>query len=398
MKITEKGVWYDVKGQRYRKRITYENPMTGVKQQKIISATDYIELIKKIDEFRRSIDIDGGDYSRLTVGEYLDSWLEKKKLTKKPKTIQSYANACNNHIKPALGDCLIQRLKKKHVQKFLDGLVTQKLSPSSVASVRRIFRVALNDAYDDEIIDRNPIVRTVVPTVHKKPPVTLEQEEMIRLFKLAYSGDFLPASNTIDSEYIRKQFFVALCVAMGTAMRKGELFGLKWTNFEKNTITIENNLVEVSGRMILGTPKTQDSTRKIVLPDALANLLRAWKQKQAEYAKVLGDVFQNKNNMIFTNSVGNFVNTNNFYKRWWNPLRIAVGLPLLKWHNIRSASCSYMASHDIDRRIVGQIAGHADTRTTEAYYIGTVQSQEQKRLDVMQDWAVHVLCDLDSGQ
>ena len=52
---------------------------------------------------------------------------------------------------------------------------------------------------------------------------------------------------------------------------------------------------------------------------------------------------------------------------------------------------SYFAAHGTDMRTVGHMAGHSDTRTTMAYYIGITTDQERRRLAVAEDWAIKVL-------
>lgn len=384
--------WIDNKKKLHRWRLEYENPLTGKKSVKNLSAHTRIELVQRIDEFRKTLEQDAGEYKGMTLAVWLDSWLATKKVTKKAKTYKNYKGICETHIIPAIGEYLIQRIRKEHVQCMLNK-IAETASPSTVASVKRIIRAAMNAAMDAGIINSNPVIRTETPTVHRQLPVALEQEDMLRLFRLAYTGEFLPpvSPERVGSIYLRHQYYVALCLSMATGMRRGELFGLTWDRVREGVIRVDRALEAVGNGQELSSPKTDASVRYISIPGAITKLLKEWKAEQERYAAMLEGHYNNPLGLMFTNIVGGFVSPTNLYKRWWNPLRSAAGLPNFRWHNLRSACLSYYATHGTDIRTVGRMAGHSDTRTTLAYYIGITSDQERQRLAVAEDWAIKVL-------
>lgn len=386
----EGSFWREGKSYRWRKQ--YIDPLTGKPDTANCSAQTQVELNRKIAEFKKSLEQDTGDFKTLTLNQWLERWLETKKLNKKAKTYRNYEGICRIHIQPVLGEYLIQKIRKEHVQSLFNKL-SKDFAPTTVASVKRIFRIAMNDAMDEGIISTNPVLRTQTPTVRRHLPVALEQSDMLKMFQLAYTGEFLPPlkPQQVSSKYLRHQYFVSLCVSMATAMRKNELFALTWNRVQGNILRVDRSIESDGNKQELSTPKTDSSVRYVAIPNSIATLLTEWKKEQDAYASMLEGHYDNPLGLVFTNSVGNFVSPNNLYKRWWNPLRQAVGLPDFKWHNLRSACLSYFASHGTDMRTVGQLAGHSDVRTTMAYYIGITTSQEQQRLAVAEEWAKAVL-------
>ncbi len=381
--------WKD--GNRYCWKLRYTDTLTGKQKTKTLSDVSKSVLNKKIKDFKNSLKQNDGHFDTLTVAQYLNQWLEMKSAVRKAKTMDNYRGICYTHIIPYMGDYRMQMVRKEHVQKMLN-LKAKTMAPSSVASIKRILRIAMNDAMDEGIIKKNPVLRTETPKIEKKFPVALEKKDMLLLFSLAYTGEFLPkSSHSISSPYLRKQYFVALCMAMATGLRKGELFALSWDKLKNNVLKIDRNIEDVRGIRHLTTPKTDSSIRYVAIPQSLLTLLMKWKRIQNEYAVTLGDYFTNKDNLVFTNTTGGLVSTSNLYNRWWNPLRIASGMPKLKWHNLRSAGLSYFASHGVDMETVSRLAGHSDIRTTMAYYIGITNEQEEKRLAVAEDWAKSVI-------
>ena len=385
------------KNSRFCWKLRYKDSLTGKQRTKTISDISKSALNKKVKEFLNSMEHNNGRYETLTVAQYLSRWLNTKSAVRKPKTMDNYRGICYTHIIPYMGDFRMQMVRKEHVQQMLN-LKAKTLSPSSVASIKRVFRIAMNDAMDEGVIDKNPVLRTETPKIEKKLPVAMEKEDMLLLFSLAHTSEFLPHStHSISSSYLRKEYFVALCIAMATGLRKGELFALSWDKLNENILKVDRNIEEVKGGRYLSSPKTAASVRYVAIPKSLLSLLMEWKKTQNEYAIKLGDYFINSDNLIFTNSTGGLVSSSNLYKRWWNPLRKAAGMPNLKWHHLRSAGLSYFASHGVDMQTVSRLAGHSDIRTTMAFYIGLTNEQELKRLDVAEKWAQTVIPSLSTS-
>jgi integrase len=56
--------------------------------------------------------------SKLTVGAYLDEWLKTTESSRAPKTHRNYAGIINDHVKPALGNVLLQKLNVLDVERY----------------------------------------------------------------------------------------------------------------------------------------------------------------------------------------------------------------------------------------------------------------------------------------
>ena len=381
--------WHE--GKLYRWRWYYTDPLTGKKRTKNLSAPTQAELNKEISVFRRSLEQDSGEYQDMTLQQWLNQWLETKKATKKAKTSIGYEGICRNHIIPVMGDWLITRVRQPHVQRFLDG-ISQKYSPTTVASVRRVFRAAMNAAIDAGIIKSNPVIRTETPKIPKRLPVSMEPEVMKEMFRLAYTGEFLPPVNSESMAYLRREYFVSLILAIITGMRSGELFGLTWPCIgDDGVIKIERTAEYVKGGPRFSSTKTLDSVRYVRIPAPIVGLLSRWRKIQEEYAALFEGYYDNVDGLVLTNSVGHFVDRQNMFKRWWKPLRIAVGLPQFKWKDLRSAAITYYASHGVETRTVGAMAGHTDVRTTLLFYTGVTSQQEKYRLEVADEMARELL-------
>jgi len=100
------------------------------------------------------------DAGRLTVGEYLDRWLEDcvKPLVDAGKMAHSsyvcYAGLVRNHITPSLGHRKLKNLSRAEIRKLYNDK-GNTLSPRSVDYLHVTLQKALSQAVRDELIPRN---------------------------------------------------------------------------------------------------------------------------------------------------------------------------------------------------------------------------------------------------
>lgn len=158
-------------------RFTYDGKRCSV------GAPTLDELQKKHDE--RIKEIDAGVYTanrNITVGQYFDEWIDRKKSVLKESTIYVYKILFNNHIRPEIGDIKLKALERRQV------LALQKKASTKIAipkGQRRkkgcnggllvsnntitLLKSLLKSAVDDEIIIRN-VAATVPPIKTTKRP------------------------------------------------------------------------------------------------------------------------------------------------------------------------------------------------------------------------------------
>ena len=89
------------------------------------------KLRQRIDSYQGA---DLTEQSRMTLGEWLDQWLENMADTLRPNTLRNYRSYIENHIRPSLGDKQLARLTPKDIQRFYD-----QLGDSLARPVSRIF-------------------------------------------------------------------------------------------------------------------------------------------------------------------------------------------------------------------------------------------------------------------
>ena len=104
-------------------RFSVKDPETGKLKQHSISGKNKTEVEKRLR--KALVEAEEGTYvepSKMTVGQWLDIWLETYLSSVRPYTVLSYTQHVNNHIKPALGEIRLDKLHTHSIQQFYNRL------------------------------------------------------------------------------------------------------------------------------------------------------------------------------------------------------------------------------------------------------------------------------------
>jgi integrase len=126
---------------------------------------------------------------RQTVATFLTTWLDtaaKPKL--RPRTYASYRQTITQHLIPAFGRTILQKLTAQQVQRYLNEKLASGLSARMVQYHHAILRSALNQAVKWDLVPRNVAKLVDVPRVEQHVFRYLTLEEA-RRFLRAIQGD-----------------------------------------------------------------------------------------------------------------------------------------------------------------------------------------------------------------
>ena len=191
------------------------DPGTGKQIQKSISGKTQREVTRRLKEITTSIDT--GTYlpsCKLTVGEWLNTWISEYTADWKPLTVCNYSKQIKKHLIPRLGAAKLEDLDTHTIQLFYNSLTKSGLVPKTVKNIHGVLHAALEQAISNGYVSKNPTAGCKLPKVVRPEIKPLEPEEIARMLKEAKKDAY-------DNLFI---------VAMFTGMRQGELLGLSWDN------------------------------------------------------------------------------------------------------------------------------------------------------------------------
>ena len=347
------------------------DPGTG----KPIRRSIYGDTQKAVRQEMTSIQraLDNGTYqppTKLTVGAWLDMWMETFcASTVKPLTYSAYETAIKNHIKPSIGATKLQSLKGVDIQKMYNKMIDSSLSPKTVKNTSATLHKALQMAIKQGYIQTNPCDAAELPKADKKEIRPLQDAEIPRFLDAI-------AEHPMGNAY-------ALCLFAG--LREGECLGLSWrqVDFENKTLLIDQQLQKEKGKnaKYYIAPYTKNGkTRRIAPPEIAFHYLRAERSKQIANRLAAGALWDNPDDLVFTNGLGRHYAIHTFYKNF-KRIAASIGRPDARPHDLRHTAATVAMASGVDAKSVQDMMGHATASFTLNVY---AHASDQMKKDAAQ--------------
>lgn len=350
------------------------DPGTGKQIQKSV----YGQSQKKVAEKLRhvQVDIDNDVYiepSNMTLGGWLDIWIEEYQNHIKERTKIEYKGYVKNRIKPALGAVKLSQLNTPTIQRFYNNLGRDSgdrrpLNAKSVLNTHAMLHRALEQAVEIGFMKTNPTDACKLPR-KERPDIKTMDDEHINKFLKAIKGNFYETLYIVD---------------LFTGMRQGEVMGLSWecVDFDKGLIHIRNQLQLVGNeyKMI----STKNSKPRTISPASFVmDLLREQRIKQNEMQVKAGGAWNNPMGLVFTNELGHHLHRNAVYRNFKLAASV-IGMPNMRFHDLRHtyAVAAIRAGDDI-KTIQDNLGHHTAAFTLDVYGHTTEQMkvESSRRMD-----------------
>lgn len=341
------------------------------------------ELLYEVKHFQIKPD------SNMNFLEYAKLWLKDyAEINIKPSTLYGYKSCLNAHILPRFKDYKLSDITVYELEKFYNDLrKTKSLNPDSngnhnllseavVRHQHSLLCVMLNTAVKWDFINFNPCLKlTKPPTVTRKEMKFYDEEELKKLFQ--------------HLEYENLTFKTAIYLLTLGGMRRGECLGLFWehVDFEKKTITIKNNLLNIREKGVyLDTPKTKKSKRTISLPDICFDLLKKLKAKQELEKEMFSNDWMDTE-FVFKDEYGNYYNPSRL-SRQWVLFQKKHNLKHIRLHDLRHTCATYLLSHNVPIATVSKKLGHSNIYTTLDVYTHSVDSDDIEASNLLNNMVI----------
>lgn len=213
---------------------------------------------------------------RVTLKDYLAAWLETVRPNIKRATLRSRDSTIRARINPFLGEVVLQELRPRDIDLWMNELAKKGLSHSTIAGARNVLSTALKYAvYPVELIATNPATGLFIPRSAPRAVVTRT---------IITAAKFAEFPSTC-------RYYSVLKLLYHTGMRIGETLGLTWDDIDMDSgkISVSRQLHEAH---YFGTPKTEDSTRTFYADETLLAYLRKLKARQKTDEMRLGEAYQ----------------------------------------------------------------------------------------------------------
>ena len=176
---------------------------------------------------------------------------------------------------------------------------------------------------------------------------------------------FLLATGMLPPEELR--YKVALLIALFGGLRKGEILGLNWSDYDGRSIKVQRTRLIGRGTGVYETtPKTPGSHRLVTLPQEVCDHINDLRQQQAEQKEALGDQWLESEALI-KGDLGAPLYPQ-VLQRWFARFIEKNDLPPLTLHGLRHTHTSMLASLHLEPKQISERLGHTQMSTTMNIY------------------------------
>lgn len=365
----------------YYVKLTYIDKSTGKRKHKTLGTGFEVKNNKRKAEsfkneciekysFLENVCNDTFD-TNILLSDYLDRWLDGKKIDLKTSTYEGYAyrvKRIKDYFEPKhqrLIDITPRDLDQFYKYCLQYGKINQKthekepLSVRSVRSYKSILYAAFSQACIDGLIQVNPSVGV---SVHGKKNrdysdemLFLTEEEVAELlhFLAEYNPRLVPIA-FMGAYY---------------GLRRSEILGLKWdaVDFENRMIHIRHTRVRVKTIDASDVTKTRESRRSLNLFDTAIHCLRKVQAEQELNRNFFKNEYQNKDGYIFTWEDGRCYDPDYITTIFCKATK-AFGRKEITLHKLRHTCCSILINKGWDLKRLQYWMGHEDAQTTLNIY------------------------------
>lgn len=351
---------------RWEGRVVIGYDDKGLPVTKNILAKTKTECAAKLKQLKERITEPAPEQPKpgILLKDWLDHWYQGyKKPALRPNTQKSYERRIYQHIIPALGNIQMDKLTTADIQKFYaelkqsgrlsrEDIYGEGLSDQTVRGIHTTLHAALDKAVAEKLIFRNFSDGCKLPPGRPKEMQVLTAEEMQRLLIQAKE----------------EGFFELFLLELSTGLRRGEICALQWDdlNFKTGALRVERQVHRVKGELVVSQPKTKASSRSVILPAPVVNVL-------AQYRKGVDS-------------------------RWMFPSPISEDSPRdptavrkrlktileraeckkVRFHDLRHVFCTSCLEHGMDVKTLSTIIGHVSSSTTLNVYAHATDAMKQE--------------------
>ena len=317
--------------------------------------------------------------------DFLDKWLKSIEGIIKLSTWETYDKTVNGKIKPyfepkhyRFRDMKPETFTEYFVYLAQHGKSNGKggLGYKTVKNIRGVLSSAYEYAVENNYVKENPVTRSRMPSFPhsiKKDVPEYNAQQVRKLLLYAKEHE--------------SHIYIFLLLALYTGLRKGELLALTCEDIDYDKKLLNVNKSRTGSRknvtMQITTSKTKSSNRKIPINDFVIGELKAEKQRQEDYAKLLGNGYDKSHDFIVRTVLGKpYVNLSAI-NRVVNCLTENAGLPHCTIHGFHHSVASILDDNGVPIQDISVLLGHESVNTTERIYINRRKTAKETTINAL---------------
>jgi integrase len=313
--------------------------------------------------------------TRLTVADYLAEWLADVEPRVSPKTFERYDELCRKSLMPLVGNLLLEELKPLHLSKaYAQALTTGNrkrpggLAPRTVHHMHTIFKCALQQAVDWELIARNPAMAVRPPRVPRRTSKVYDFQQTAELLRAARDS----------------HLFISIILAVLCGLRRGEIVALRWCDLDLKAqkLFVEQSAEQTCRGVRYKEPKS-GRTRSIALSDMVTRELAAYESEQRARLMTEGKQLAAQDRVVMLKR-RKPARPDAITHEWVRFLKSNPSLPAIRFHDLRHTHATHLLASGVHPKVASERLGHAQvgiTLDTYSHVLPNMQTEAAALVD-----------------
>lgn len=304
------------------------------------------------------------DY-HVTLGQWLAIWLRGAKSSLTTATFNSYVYQLSHYVLPTMAKIKLIDLQPYLFRNLISDLLAKGYSNRSVQYALAVTRIGLNQAVNDGILPKSPMIGVKLPKTEKSKAIALSKEEARRLLSVIHN----------------KKHYNLYWIALYTGLRRSELLGLRMSDINEtdSTITIAQTVLTSNNKVYISpTTKNASSHRTISVDEQTLSIIK--KQRAITCAEKLQSRDYEDHDLLFARSDGNPYDPK-YISRTATHYGPDAGIPHLTFHMLRHTHATLLVLSGVHFKVIQHRLGHSTFQQTMDTYSHIIPDIEEQVTD-----------------
>lgn len=254
---------------------------------------------------------------RITLDEFIQEYVQYSEACKAPTTAYRDKYALQK-FREFIGNVPLSIVTAKKIEDYIVYLKSRGRKTTSINIELRHLKSAFSKAKEWGYLKENPVSKIKLLREEKAPPVFITPEEMKKIFEYLREKDII--------------FYRLVYFTLETGARRIEVLKARWED-----IDWERQVIVLQGK---GNKK-----RIVPLSSRLKEILEPLRKEK-------GKIFPYEHHDSISHK--------------WQKAMNALGLKY-RFHDIRHTTASWLVMNGVSLKVVQELLGHSDIRTTQIY-------------------------------
>jgi len=317
---------------------------------------DYEKAVKLLA--RREEEINKGEYQARHEHKKFEELVEAYRsahinVNIRETTKKDYEGRINNHLLPYFKGWKIRTITSLGVEQFRadtlggTGRCSKKVGRRQVNKVLILLGAMFRYAIKHRWATFNPVDRDVKLKEEGRKDGVIDEN-------ILKPDEIQLLLSKFESKEERWRLMAK--TALLTGLREGELFGLRWIDFDWVSKQAHVRQQYVDGRF--SEPETKKGRRSVDVPVDLLSELKRWKLRCP-----IGE-----HDLVFPNGAGNPENHGNLLRRGFYPALRRAELRQIRFHDLRHTFASLLIENGEHPKYISEKLGHSSIKITMDVY------------------------------